>query len=314
MKHLPSLNNVLEAYPDVGKSQEIRPLCYRSVIKTGREEASLVCHRLFSSSEMNPLFAFQVNPSRILKILGAIIFVLALFSTIGQYSAFFLDKQRLLGFVPEFDLARESNIPTYFSALLLLSASILIGVIARFVRKMGAPFYRHWFALSLIFVYLSVDEAASLHERLGEPVRAVLEPGGMFTYAWVIPGMGLLALFVLAYARFFFHLPSRWKVLFGGAGVLYVLGGLGCELVGGWYASQYGVTFTLSIITLVEEVLEMAGVACFIYALLEYVRAHISGVLIRFKKDEREEPAYAVSSEGAVSRAGALPVAAGERP
>lgn len=262
---------------------------------------------------MNPLFSFQINPNRILKILGAIIFVLALFSTLGQYSAFFLDKQRLLGFVPEFDLAKENNIPTYFSALLLLSASLLVGLIARLVRKTGALFYRHWLALSLIFAYLSVDEAASLHERLGEPVRYVLDPGGVFTYAWVIPGMGLLALFVLAYGRFFLHLPLRWKALFGGAGALYVLGALGLEMLGAWYASQYGVTFTLSMITLAEEVLEKGGIACFVYGLLDYVRAHAAGMLLRFDADEEKERPFVAPSERMGSGVEAPPVAAGER-
>lgn len=257
---------------------------------------------------MKSISTLSVRPARVLAVLGTGILILVCLGMLGQYSTFFLNHERLLGFVPEFDLSKENNLPTYFSALLLLVASMLIGLIARFVRPSGVGFHRHWVALAVIFAYLSVDEIASLHERLGEPVQLLVEPGGMFTYAWVIPGMILLCLFVAAYIRFFLHLPSRWKVLFGLSGAVYVLGALGVEMLGAWYASQYGVTFVLSVMVAVEESLEMAGSALFIYALLDYIRAHVSGVLLSFDAVKETRPSVA-------SRTAPAPnVRAAERP
>jgi hypothetical protein len=228
-----------------------------------------------------PLSLSLPDSSRVLKILGKTIFLLAGLSLLGQYSAHFLGHGRLFGFVPEFNLGTENNIPTYFSGLLLLSASILLGVIARLKWTVQDAFRRYWAGLAFIFAYLSVDEVASLHERLGEPIRHALDTSGVFYYAWVIPGMGLLLLFGFVYARFFWALDARWKRLFAVSGFVYVAGGLGVELVGGWFVTQFeNPGFTNVLIVTVEEVLEMSGVALFIYTLMEYLGASVTAVHI----------------------------------
>jgi hypothetical protein len=112
----------------------------------------------------------------------------------------------------------------------------------------------------------------------------------------VVPGIGLPGLFVAAYVRFFWALSRRWKRLFATAGALYVAGGLGMELVGGGYASQYGEqTIAYVMIWTVEEVLEMVGIAVLIYALPEYMRAHLS--TIRVSLDGREGGAEPIEAE-----------------
>lgn len=216
---------------------------------------------------------FTVNPSRVVKVLGGVICILLSFSLIGQYSGHFLGHGRLLGFVPQFNIDTEPNIPTAFSSLLLLSASLLLGVIARLASEKKAPFRRYWAVLALIFAYLSIDEYAMLHETLTGPMRDYLGADGLLYYTWVVPAMGLLALFAVAYARFFWHLPPRWKLLFAASGITYVSGALGCELIGGWYVSQYSAYhFTYDLIVTAEEGLEMAGASLFVYTLLEYLR------------------------------------------
>jgi hypothetical protein len=239
------------------------------------------------------------SSAQVLRGLLFVIAVLATLSLLGQYSALVLGHERLLGFVPEFGLDYENNIPTYFTALLLLSAALLAWGTNRLARVQRDPFARHWAVLGGILAYISVDEIASLHERLIPPLRHALGADGIFYFAWVIPGIVLLLLFLIAYARFFWALDGRWKRLFAAAGAIYVAGGLGMELVGGGYASQYGQqTGVYAVISTIEEVLEMGGIAVLIYAQLEYLRAHLSAIVVSL--DDRTGTA--------------MPVARGHRP
>lgn len=234
--------------------------------------------------------SYNVSPWRVLRALAITICILIVFSLGGQYSRLVLGHGRLLGFVPEFHLDAENNIPTYFSTLLLLAVAIVAGLTARVVRERELPFYRHWVGLALIFAYISLDEFASLHERLIVPLREIFDAGGIFYFAWVIPGLVLVGLFLIAYSRFFWHLPVRWKRLFAISGALYVGGALGAELIGGWYWERAPDSFGWVdvLLTTVEEGLEMTGMALFLYTLLEYLRANVAEVRISFGREERK--------------------------
>ena len=236
------------------------------------------------------MYNLKVEKRSIHNFLFISIIIFSLFSLLGQVFDHFLgyNKFYFLGFlqsafVEEFDLGEEANIPTYFSGLLLLSASILLWIIAYIKRDNSSPFYRHWFGLSLVFAYISVDEVATLHERTEEPLRQLIEPGGIFHYVWVIPAAVGLLLLGIVYARFLWHLQARWKGLFAISAALYVGGALGVEMVGGWYASKFTKSFTYELISTVEETLEMAGAAFFIYSLLDYLSSRVEGVAIMFQ-------------------------------
>ena len=68
------------------------------------------------------------------------------------------------------------------------------------------------------------------------------------------------------------------------AGITYISGVLGMEMVGGAYVSQYGKTLTYGIIGSFEELLEMSGILVMIYALLDYLSVHIKGVQFIFMR------------------------------
>jgi hypothetical protein len=61
-------------------------------------------------------------------------------------------------------------------------------------------------------------------------------------------------------------------ILFFVSGSLFVLGAIGFELIGGQHADMYGTNnITYEIITTCEELLEMLGIALFIYTLLSFM-------------------------------------------
>src|SRR5256885_4802293 len=88
-----------------------------------------------------------------------------------------------------FDLDAEANIPTWFSSALLLMCAMLLAANAAAKWKTRDRYTIHWIVLSVIFLYLSVDETAIIHEMSIKPLRSMLHPTGLLYEAWIIPGI-----------------------------------------------------------------------------------------------------------------------------
>ena len=228
----------------------------------------------------------SLNPPAIARILGAVAFLLVLASIGGQYSKFALGHDYLKGLIRLFNVDAERNIPTYFSVLLMLFAALLLAVIAALNQKQRVPHVSKWASLSFGFLFMAFDEAFQVHERLISPVRAMLGDRnlGVFYFAWVIPGIALVLLLGLFFLRFLLHLPATVRLRLLVAAILYIGGAIGVELIGGRYAELHGEeNWTYSMITTVEESLEMAGLIVFIWALLEYCADNYKEVRFRFE-------------------------------
>ncbi|GGO18541.1 hypothetical protein [Deinococcus humi] len=185
-------------------------------------------------------------------------------------------------FIGLFDLNNESNVPAAFSALLLLLATLMLGVIA-WARRQGARADAlSWKALTFIFGFLALDEAAMLHERTADITRNVVKTDGILHYAWVLP-YGVLALIVgLAFVRFLTQLPASIRNRVIVAGAIYVTGALGFELLEGAVVSDGGTQSLLNqSLVVAEEGMEMLGVILFIGALLSYIRMYLPGLQLR---------------------------------
>lgn len=184
--------------------------------------------------------------------------------------------------IPLFDVVQEGNLPTWYAVSTLLVCALLLAAIAAIKKRDGARYASYWTALAVIFLYLSLDEAALLHERWNPPLRQIFRGGGLLYWPWVVLFGALTLVFVLAYLRFLAHLPPRTRLLFLIAGALYAGGALSGDMVGGYFASRFGPSDpSVAIVSHVEELAEMFGVTTFIYALLSYVRAHIGEICIR---------------------------------
>lgn len=93
--------------------------------------------------------------------------------------------------------------------------------------------------------------------------------------------MILLAVLGVLYAGFILALPARIRNLCVLAGLLFVTGAAGLEMVGGLFASSSGQeSFGFVAESTVEEFLEMLGITVFIYALMEYLRRYVPEILI----------------------------------
>ena len=185
-----------------------------------------------------------------------------------QSLKYFRGNNTQLGVERQFNLNGENNVASWFSASALLVCSELLFVIGVTRKRVGDRFAANWLGLSAGFLYLSVDEAASLHEMTIVPLRTALDLTGYLYFAWVIPGAIITLILALTYLPFLYHLPVRIRRLAVVAGALYVGGAIGVEMLGSRYYSLYGTeSFQYSLLVAVEEGLEMFGVVVFIYAL-----------------------------------------------
>src|ERR671937_1350595 len=124
----------------------------------------------------------------------------------------------------EFSLDKEANVPSWFSSALLLTAAAVLALVALDALARNAPWGRHWAGLSLVYVVLSLDETAEIHERIGSWLRAHLNLHGPLHYAGVIP-MLALALFVgIAYVQFLVALPAVTRTGVLASAAVYISG------------------------------------------------------------------------------------------
>lgn len=176
-----------------------------------------------------------------------------------------------------FDLDRELGVATWFSQSLLLLSAALLAVIANQRHRDRASDRKYWIGLAVIFLFLSIDEGASIHEIAVQPVTRMLNIRNSFlVLAWIIPAAFLVLVFALVYLKFWWRLPRDVRMRFALAGVTYVGGALLIESCTSAFAARYGVEhFGFMLVQACEEGMEMLGVCIFIEALLLYA----SGIL-----------------------------------
>ncbi len=178
----------------------------------------------------------------------------------------------------QFYLDEEFNIPSLYSAGAIAMAAGLLYLISRFEQVQGAVYDRSWKILAGIFLYLSMDELNSFHEILIEPVRRHFGLSGIFYYAWVLPAIVLVLLFVIGFLKFLWQLNRTTRFQMIAAGVMFVVGALGFEMLGAPVSERLGDAEVFDplyqALMTTEESLEMVAIVGFIYALLQYLNRH----------------------------------------
>ena len=190
------------------------------------------------------LTLFDLSARKVTIFLLRTIALLVLLYFLEKGTIYFLNTKYHLRdparFLHYFNFDREANFPSLYSTLTLAFCSYLLAIIALVKKKTQARYVRHWQALSLIFLFLAIDEICSIHEFLIPVTRKIIDVGGIFYFAWVIPAFILIIVFLIAFREFIFKLPKKTRNLFILAGTVYLLGALGMELIGGYLADTSG--------------------------------------------------------------------------
>ena len=216
-----------------------------------------------------------INRPRIVRTLVVITLVLIAASLAVDVTAIQTGHDRIFGLLPLFDLDREGNIPTFFSAVLLLGAGLLCGFAGLLDGQRGGRERNYWRALCVIFAYLAIDEASLIHELTIEPMHHLIgNLGPAFRFAWVIPAIVLVGIGGLLFLRFFLRLPPPIRTRVAIAAIMFVGGSIGFEIISGGYLGAHpggerNAAYILIFTT--EESLEMFGMIVFINALLRHI-------------------------------------------
>lgn len=172
-----------------------------------------------------------------------------------------------------FDLGFEPSIPGYFSSVLMLISSVLLWVIFQINQNESKSQRVYWFSLSLIFLYLSVDEAVMIHEMADGALQRWLQTSGVFFLAWVIPAIVVVTIVGACYIPFLCSLDRQTRNLFILAGSVFVGGAIGMEMAASKIVEANELSsLKYAIFQTVEEGMEMIGVLIFIAALAGYIR------------------------------------------
>lgn len=225
----------------------------------------------------------RLTPSRAARGLAIVISTLTLLSLGSHVWRFAFGQGRSRWYLLLFDLNWEHSVPTYWQGILLLGAAILLAAVGISARNEVRPHRAWWLVMAAMFVWLSFDELAEMHEMLGFSVQKLFKPQGYFYYAWVIPGIIGTVVTALICLRPLMQLPLRTSLWFIAAGLLYVGGALGVEMVSANHAYLYGEqNFIYCVLADAEESLEMTGVAVFTTALLDYAARLKVQIVFRF--------------------------------
>jgi 4-amino-4-deoxy-L-arabinose transferase-like glycosyltransferase len=206
-----------------------------------------------------------------------------------------------------FDMTREESIPNWYASILLFCiglTSLLIYTVQRaqgVLRSDASP----WLFFSGFFVFLSMDDGAKIHERLGSFFRELTEEGeGVFwifqdvlesasTYSWqifVLPIFLFVGFFMLFWG--YQHVRNmethRWIVV-GGACITIAIGADYFEgLVDNEVISLEGRALSEDTIAhyqrVIEEFLEMSGFIAVLRGLWIYLLSIPTSLSVEISK------------------------------
>ena len=214
----------------------------------------------------------KVEPKQVAIAFLWVTAVLTLINSVLLFFYFYLDDDDLFGLVDLFDLAIEGNIPTLYSAVAMLFCSALLALITHtnWHKPDGKRFY--WLGLTILFLFLALDEGAVIHEAVGDYFEQYLSATGFLYFMWVVPYGIATAVLGLVFLKFVWELPKNTRLRFIAAGVIFLTGVLGIEMLGAREAALHGTeTVVYCLLYTIEEMLEMLGIVLFIYALLSHL-------------------------------------------
>jgi len=181
----------------------------------------------------------------------------------------------LLGFWHLLDVDDEQSLPTFVSVLNLFLASILLFVIFVYEKSGKQKGATYWLFLSLLFLHLSFDESASVHEKFGNVYIYLVEKGIISpllnAHEWLPFGIVFILVVPAILIPFIRNLESDTRRNFVVAGCVFVFGAVGAEGLQS-FLRETGIIVVNNQVAysywpLLEEGLEMYGIVLFNCAL-----------------------------------------------
>lgn len=172
------------------------------------------------------------------------------------------------------DLDFEESFYTWFSTVMLSAAAFICFFLSLKDHGQTKNVKTQWRILGSLFFLLSADEMLSFHERISGMLSTSFTTSGMFEFAWVIPALIIIPIFLFLFFPFIRHLHTHVSYTIIIAGAIFVFGAVGMEMIAGIFISENNSqddVFTSPMyrfLVNIEEGLEVLGVIVFIKALL----------------------------------------------
>jgi len=181
-------------------------------------------------------------------------------------------------------MMNESNVPAWYTSLLLFIASLLLYAGYSESRASGSTLSTRWAALATIFLLLSMDEAVAWHETTGALMRKLGLTGGHLGFQWVFAGVLFVGILAIWFLPWVLRQERRTRMLFLASAVLFLTGALAMEPISSVLASSWGDT-SVAFYTgrALSDLFEMLGVSVFVYGLLEHLRSREGRISIELK-------------------------------
>jgi hypothetical protein len=188
------------------------------------------------------------------------------------------------------DLNRETNLPSWYSALqLALIGGILVAFAASQIRR-GVRAAWAVMCAGLAFLFLSLDETTSLHENFSYWLDTfqhrrdtLFNETGFWMLICAPVFLATLALLGFGAVR---YLRGRKAIIvkFAVGAAIFVAATAGMEALSNFVAAQ---TTAARVLILLEEVGEMLGATVMLWAVCDLVRSHGVRLLALQHDDER---------------------------
>jgi hypothetical protein len=166
----------------------------------------------------------------------------------------------------------KANLPSYVNALLLVISSFFLLITWSLERLRDRRKSVNWLLLSIIFLFLSLDETIGLHDFIVSGLPQGDDADNRLFFAWMLPYGFAAGLFSIYQVRFLSRIDPEFAVGFFFGGLIYIFGAIGMELIGTNVAMTFGsrgIPYALSVT--IEESMEMCGLVVFIHFLIRYV-------------------------------------------
>lgn len=196
------------------------------------------------------------------------------------------------------DLDGEANLPTWFSSIQWAATAALLLFVVYRQRKRGAPSWIPMLTISAIFIVLSLDEVAQIHEKFSGGVSGKMGSLEDRINPMWLPGLGIpmLAVLFLAARRArgaFDDVPGSIRCLFTGLAI-FAIGAFAVEPSATFLRGSPGPAFIW-----LEETLEMLGVTCMLWC--GFAMAQHEG-LLAFEREGRVGARFTPDAVAVIAR------------
>jgi hypothetical protein len=176
-----------------------------------------------------------------------------------------------------FDLDGEGNIPAWFSSVQLFIVGLVFLLIGRQTNPDQRPSALLFLILVLGFIFLSADEAASIHEKITGALKDIQwvprfkGDHGIWVFIYPLIGFTLF----LAFYRQLIAMWNRYRyttlIMAAGMGI-FLIGALGLEIISFQFLRSGSFPLLYKVEVAFEEFFEMLGVSVILYGAMLLLR------------------------------------------